>query len=55
MLPELTKEQENLFFDLFAEGFDLVFGSSNTNKWYAGLISDCDEDIDGILSYVNNK
>lgn len=49
------KEYKHFLFDLFADGFDLVFGSSDTNKWYAGLLSDCDEDIDGILSYVHTK
>lgn len=51
MLPELTKEQENLFFDLFAEGFDLVYGSTGKYPWYAALVKDCTEDIDGFLSY----
>lgn len=51
MLEKLTKEQENLFFDLFAEGFDLVYGSTGKFSWYAALVKDCTEDIDGLLSY----
>lgn len=50
-MAKLTKQQKNLFFDLFAEGFDLVYGSTGEYPWYAALVSDCEEDIDGFLSY----
>ena len=40
---------------MFAEGFDLVFGSSGEKQWYAGLLSDCEEDIDGLLSYFHTE
>lgn len=54
-MKDTKKEYKELLFDLFAEGFDLVFGSSSGKQWYAGLLSDCREDIDGILSYHRTK
>lgn len=45
-MKKIKKKYKNLLFDLFAEGFDLVFGSSGKKQWYAGLLSDCEEDID---------
>ena len=54
-MKKIKKKYKNLLFDLFAEGFDLVFGSSGKKQWYAGLLSDCEEDIDGILSYHHTK
>lgn len=50
-MAKLTKEYKNLLFDLFYEGFDLVYGSTGKFPWYAALIKDCEEDIDGFLSY----
>lgn len=54
-MKDTKKEYKELLFDLFAEGFDLVFGSSSEKQWYAGLLSDCEEDIDGLLSYLHTE
>lgn len=45
-MAKLTKEYKNLLFDLFYDGFDLVYGSTGEFPWYAALIKDCEEDID---------
>lgn len=54
-MKNTKKKYKELLFDLFAEGFDLVFGSSSEKQWYAGLLSDCEEDIDGLLSYLHTE
>lgn len=54
-MKNTKREYKNLLFDLFADGFDLVFGSSGEEQWHAGFLSDCEEDIDGFLSYCHTK